>query len=83
MDNKEIFIELLRSTNREEVEGLRDGLEKESVIIASLLHDVCHGNIYFRSVKKKKTTIGTWEDCEGYKVSYKNFPMGICYRLTL
>lgn len=127
MDNKEEFIALLRSTNRDGVEDLLDGLEKmgfftapasanhhlniegglvqhslntckaalmvwegmialepglekeverDSVIIASLLHDVCKSDIYFRSVKKKKTAIGTWEDCEGYKVSYKNFPMG-------
>lgn len=127
MDNKEEFIKLLRSTNREGVEDLLDGLEKmgfftapasanhhlniegglvqhslntckaalmvwegmialepglekevekDSVIIASLLHDICKSDIYFRSVRKKKTAIGTWEDCEGYKVSYKNFPMG-------
>lgn len=59
---------------------LDDSLEHEvtqdSVIIASLLHDVCKSDIYFRSVKKRKNAIGGWEDCEGYKVSYKNFPMG-------
>lgn len=127
MSTKDEFIELLRSTNREGVEDLLEGLEKigfftapasathhlniegglvqhslntckaalmvwegmialepglekeverDSVIIASLLHDVCKSDIYFRSVKKKKTAIGTWEDSEGYKVSYKNFPMG-------
>lgn len=56
--------------------GLEKEVEKDSVIIASLLHDICKSDIYFRSVRKKKTAIGTWEDCEGYKVSYKNFPMG-------
>lgn len=127
MSTKEEFIELLRSTNREGVEDLLEGLEnmgfftapasanhhlntegglvqhslntckaalmvwegmtaiepslskeveRDSVIIASLLHDVCKSDIYSRSVKKKKTAIGTWEDNEGYKVSYKNFPMG-------
>lgn len=127
MITKEEFIELLRSTHREGVEDLLEGLEnmgfftapasanhhlntegglvqhslntckaalmvwegmaaiepglekeveRESVIIASLLHDVCKSDIYFRTVKKKKTAIGTWEDNEGYKVSYKNFPMG-------
>ena len=49
---------------------------RDSVIIASLLHDVCKSDIYVRSVKKRKNAIGQWEDCEGYKVSYKNFPMG-------
>lgn len=127
MSTKEEFIELLRSTNREGVEDLLEGLEnmgffsapasanhhlntegglvqhslntckaalmvwegmtaiepslskeveRDSVIIASLLHDVCKSDIYSRTVKKKKTAIGTWEDNEGYKVSYKNFPMG-------
>ena len=127
MSTKEEFIELHRSTHREGVEDLLEGLEnmgfftvpassnhhlntegglvqhslntckaaqmvwkgmaaiepglakeveRESVILASLLHDVCKSDIYFRTVKKKKTAIGTWEDNEGYKVSYKNFPMG-------
>ena len=49
---------------------------RDSVIIASLLHDVCKADIYVRSVKKRKNAIGQWEDCEGYKISYKNFPMG-------
>ena len=130
MDIKEIkeeFVELLRSTGRDGVEDLLEGLEemsfftapasanhhlntegglvqhslntckaalmvwegmktlepslerevgRDSVIIASLLHDVCKSDIYFRSVKKRKNVLGQWEDSEGYKVSYKNFPMG-------
>lgn len=50
-------------------------VKRESVIIASLLHDVCKTDIYFRTMKKKKV-MGMWEDCEGYGISYKNFPMG-------
>lgn len=124
---KEDFLELLRSTGREGVEGVIEDLEeqgfftapasaghhlntegglvehslntakaalavwegmkqldatletevtRDSVIIASLLHDVCKSDIYFRSIKKRKNRLGQWEDCEGYKVSYKNFPMG-------
>ena len=65
---------------REQMSQIESGLDKEvsedKVIIASLLHDVCKSDIYFRTVKKRKTSIGTWEDCEGYKISYKNFPMG-------
>ena len=130
MDIKEIkeeFVELLRSTGRDGVEDLLEGLEemgfftapasanhhlntegglvqhslntckaalmvwegmktlepslerevgRDSVIIASLLLDVCKSDIYFRSVKKRKNVLGQWEDSEGYKVSYKNFPMG-------
>lgn len=124
---KEEFVELLRSTGRDGVEDLLEGLEemgfftapasanhhlntegglvqhslntckaalmvwegmktlepslerevgRDSVIISSLLHDVCKSDIYFRSVKKRKNVLGQWEDSEGYKVSYKNFPMG-------
>ncbi|HBI58083.1 MAG: HD family phosphohydrolase [Duncaniella sp.] len=64
-------------------EGMKEldpTLEKEvtrdSVIIAALLHDVCKSDIYYRSVKKRKNSLGQWEDSEGYKVSFKNFPMG-------
>lgn len=125
--NKEEFVELLRSTNRDGVENVIEDLEelgffeapasfghhlnvagglvqhslntcraalavyegmakietylekevkRESVIIASLLHDVCKSDIYVRSVKKRKNSIGVWEATEGYKITYKNFPMG-------
>lgn len=64
----------------EGMKKLEPSLEQEvgtdSIIIASLLHDVCKADIYKRSVKKRKNALGQWEDCEGYKVSYKNFPMG-------
>lgn len=49
---------------------------KDSLIIAALLHDVCKVDIYKPTVKKKKTKLGDWVDCNGYKVSYKDFPMG-------
>ena len=51
-------------------------VKKESIIISALLHDVCKADIYKRRVKKRKNKLGQWEDCEGYKVSYKDFPMG-------
>lgn len=56
--------------------SLENEVTRDSVIIASLLHDVCKSDIYVRTVKKRKNAIGQWEDCEGYKTSYKNFPMG-------
>lgn len=125
--NKEEFLELLRSTNRNGIEDVITDLEelgfftapasaghhlnvegglvlhsintckaalaiwegmkplepslatevkRDSIIIASLLHDVCKSDIYKRSIKKRKNALGQWEDCEGYKVSYKDFPMG-------
>ncbi len=55
---------------------LEKEVQRDSIIIASLLHDVCKTDIYFRSVKKRKNQLGQWEDSEGYKVSYKSFPMG-------
>ena len=52
-------------------------VKRESVIIASLLHDVCKTDIYHRTVKKRKNKVtGMWEDSEGYGISYKKFPMG-------
>ncbi|GJG67697.1 hypothetical protein PRLR6025_11660 [Prevotella lacticifex] len=52
-------------------------VKRESVIIASLLHDVCKTDIYHRTVKKRKNKVtGMWEDTEGYGISYKKFPMG-------
>ena len=49
---------------------------RESVILASLLHDVCKTDIYKPTMKRKKNAMGVWEDVPGYNVSYKNFPMG-------
>ncbi len=64
----------------ESMKTLEPTLEKEvtrdSIIISALLHDICKADIYRRSVKKKRNTIGQWEDSEGYKLTYKNFPMG-------
>ena len=51
-------------------------VRRDSIILSSLLHDVCKSDIYKRSVKKRKNNVGQWEDVEGYSVSYRNFPMG-------
>lgn len=51
-------------------------VKRESVILATLLHDVCKTDIYKHAIKKKKNKLGQWEDTEGYNVSYKDFPMG-------
>ena len=55
---------------------LANEVTRESIIIATLLHDLCKIDIYSRSVKKRKNALGQWEDSEGYKVTYRNFPMG-------
>lgn len=57
-------------------ESIAKEVPEDRVIIASLLHDVCKSDIYVRSAVKRKTTIGTWESTEGYKITYNNFPMG-------
>lgn len=49
---------------------------RESVVIASLLHDVCKSDVYKPTLKRRKNNLGVWEDVPGYNVSYKNFPMG-------
>lgn len=51
-------------------------VQRESVIIASLLHDVCKQDIYKPALKRKKNNLGVWEDVPGYSVTYKDFPMG-------
>jgi len=51
-------------------------VSRESVIIATLLHDVCKSDIYIPTMKKRKNNLGVWTDVPGYNVSYKNFPMG-------
>ena len=56
--------------------SLQTEVSRDSLIIASLLHAVCKADIYVRSVKKRRNVLGQWEDTEGYKVSYKEFPMG-------
>ena len=59
-----------------EREEMRDYLPKDSVIIASLLHDVCKADIYKAVVKKQKNSFGMWEDVPGYSVDYSDFPLG-------
>lgn len=56
--------------------SLPSEVTRDSIIIASLLHDVCKTDIYYRSVRKRKNSLGQWEDSEGYKITYKSFPMG-------
>ena len=51
-------------------------VKRDSLILAALLHDVCKADIYKQSVRKRKTRLGEWVDCDCYKVSYKDFPMG-------
>lgn len=64
---------------------LDDLLPFDSVILATLLHDVCKSEIYKPAVKKRKNHYGIWEAYNGYDVNYSQFPLGhgeksvICY----
>ena len=57
-------------------DSLREALPNDSVIIASLLHDVCKGDIYKPVPKKQKNSYGMWVDVPGYDVDYSGFPLG-------
>ncbi|MCQ2278573.1 MAG: HD family phosphohydrolase [Bacteroidales bacterium] len=56
--------------------NLEREVKKDSIIITSLLHDVCKSDIYKPTMKKRKNYMGTWEEVPGYDVSYRDFPMG-------
>ncbi|MBP5365897.1 MAG: HD domain-containing protein [Bacteroidales bacterium] len=65
---------------REQMIAMRPDVEpffpKDSVIVASLLHDVCKADIYKPTIKKKKNAFGVWVDEPGYDVDYSKFPLG-------
>lgn len=65
---------------REQVLAERPDLEpllpRSSVIVASLLHDVCKSNIYQRVVRKQKNEVGIWESYETYNIDYTALPLG-------
>ena len=56
--------------------SLEEQLPEDSIILASLLHDVCKTDIYKTATKKRKNSFGTWEQYEGYDIDYSNFPLG-------
>lgn len=51
-------------------------IKDESIIITSLLHDVCKAEIYKPAIKKRKMQSGFWQEYQGYEVDYSRFPMG-------
>lgn len=55
---------------------LEPDLNKDSVIIASLLHDICKADIYVPTRKKKRDANGLMVEVDTYNVDYRNFPMG-------
>lgn len=57
-------------------ESLQYALPIDSVIIASLLHDICKVDIYKKTIKRQKNNDGQWVDVEGYDVDYSENPLG-------
>lgn len=55
---------------------LSERIPRESVIVASLLHDVCKTDIYKPTITYKKNNEGKWEKLPGYEVDYSNLPLG-------
>lgn len=51
------------------------GLSEDTIIIASLLHDICKVNFYQKQPKWRKNEKGRWESYEGY-VCENDFPVG-------
>ena len=55
---------------------LAEKLPEDSVIIASLLHDVCKANIYKDAIVSRRNDQGYWEKVPGYEVDYSSLPLG-------
>lgn len=53
-----------------------EALKEDSVVIASLLHDVCKANIYKKVKKWRKDEQNRWEQYDAYEVDYSRFPVG-------
>ena len=62
---------------------LENRLKRDSVIIASLLHDICKADIYRPIRRKRKDAMGLWVEVDTYDVDYSNFPMGHGEKLAL
>ena len=55
---------------------LQVSLPQESVIISSLLHDVCKSDIYKETMKKQKNKDGEWVNTKTYDVDHGQYPFG-------
>lgn len=50
-------------------------LQDDSIIICSLLHDICKSNLYYNCQKNVKTNNG-WQEVNAYDCDYNKFPFG-------
>ncbi|MBR0038343.1 MAG: HD family phosphohydrolase [Bacteroidales bacterium] len=51
-------------------------LPDDSIVIATLLHDVCKTAIYVQATKRQKLPNGVWTDVLGYNLDYSWAPFG-------
>jgi len=56
--------------------SLEQELPMDSVIIASLLHDVCKADIYRKVERFRKDENGKWEKYWTYDADYSDYPLG-------
>lgn len=66
----------IRSVLEEKGQMYVHGVPRDSVIIASLLHDVCKSDIYKEAQVNKKSADGKWEKVPGYIVDCDELPVG-------
>ena len=55
---------------------VEEQLPDASIIIATLLHDICKANIYHKTMKWRKDEQNRWEQYDAYDVDYSRFPVG-------
>lgn len=75
MNVYEVAVDLHKMLSQKKGDLLKD-VTQESLIIASLLHDVCKANIYKDVVRKRVNALGNWESYKTYNVDYSQFPAG-------
>jgi len=56
--------------------ALEPQLQRDSIIIAALLHDICKSDVYVPTRKKRKDANGLLVEVDTYDIDYRNFPMG-------
>lgn len=66
----------MRSFFEEKNQMYAYGIPRDSVIIASLLHDVCKCDIYKEALINKRSADGKWEKVPGYVVDCEDLPVG-------
>lgn len=55
---------------------LAQRLPMDSIIIASLLHDVCKSRIYRKVIRRNRNAISVNDTYEAYEVDYSDLPIG-------